>query len=261
MIEASHDLPAAVTSYLEALTGRLKTVLGPDLVGVYLQGSASQNDLHAPRSDVDVIAVTRGAIAESLQDDLVSQLDHRSLPVPAAGLELMIVTADAARHPVAEPPYEFWFSTGAQWKLAVEGRGQTSEVLVFLATCRASGDALCGPDAREVFAAVRCPMLLSSLIDVIRWHRSRILDPLHDPLAQYSVLNASRAWMYAQDRVLGSKTQGGTWVLGREPGNELVSNALAIRRGESARAPESGEVELYLERVLDLCRDRLRQAN
>jgi streptomycin 3"-adenylyltransferase len=43
---------------LEAIVGILELVLGPDLVGTWLHGSAVLGGLR-PRSDIDVLAISR----------------------------------------------------------------------------------------------------------------------------------------------------------------------------------------------------------
>ncbi len=247
-----------VKTYLKELVKKLGAVLGSNLVGVYLQGSSAQKDYRDNKSDLDVIAVTRKPIPDNQKNVLGFELEHKKIPVPSAGLDLMIITKSTAQHPTPEPEYEFWFSTGEGWDTSIDKKGSTSEVLIFLATCSKQARTIFGLDSREVFSPVPYKMLLQTLIDILKWHRKKTLDNFHDPMGQYSILNASRAWMYAEDKKLGSKTDGGKWVLAREPNNELVKNALLVRDGKSKISPGAKEVDLFLQRVLGICKERLK---
>ena len=243
--------------YLQKLAERLRVILGANLVGVYLQGSGAQKDYKNGKSDIDVITVVNDSIPDNQKDLLALELSHNKLPVPAAGLDLMIVTINTARNPTPNPEYEFWFATGKTWQTEVDRKGQTSEVLIFLATCAEQAETVYGLASKQVFTPVPYEMLLKTLIDILEWHRKKILDHFHDPLGQYSVLNASRAWMYADEKILGSKSKGGQWVLEREPKNDLVRNALSIREGRNAVAPQSSDIDAFLLKVLEICRSKL----
>jgi Domain of unknown function (DUF4111) len=50
----------------------------------------------------------------------------------------------------------------------------------------------------------------------------------------YSVLNACRAWRFAQENVLGSKLEGAAWARDRWPDTGVIDSAVALRRGEDA---------------------------
>ncbi|NBD73769.1 DUF4111 domain-containing protein [Patescibacteria group bacterium] len=250
-------MPPEIQTYLEKLSKHLQTVLESNLVGVYLQGSGAQNDFRSGTSDLDVLVVVHNQIPGTQKDILASELDHKKLPVPAAGLDLMIVRKYAAQHLTQAPEYEFWFSTGEYWDTTVDKNGSTSEVLMYIATCAEQAQVLSGLDPQQVFSAVPHNILLQTLIDILEWHRTKILDNLHDPLGQYSVLNAARAWMYAEDKKLGSKAEGGMWVLVQESDNELVKNALLIRDEKSTTSPDAKEIDIFLQRVIEVCRAKL----
>lgn len=248
-----------VEAYLVQLAEKVESILKANLVGVYLMGSGAQGDFRV-KSDLDVLVVVSGEITAQQKGRLVHDLDHSQLHVPAAGLDLMIVRLETVTHPQLRPPYEFWFSTGSTWKTEVDLKGSTSEALIFLGICAQSARTIAGKDHKEVFRPVPFQLLLSALIDVLEWHRAKILDPFHDPNGQYSILNASRAWLYVLEEKLVSKKEGGQWVLSREPDNLLIRNALAIRDGASVEAPLVSEVEKYLDQVILVCRSRLEHA-
>jgi hypothetical protein len=77
---------AAVQPYLRELKERLVEVLGLDLVGVYLHGSAAMGAFVPTRSDVDVLAVAKGPLAAPTKAAVADALSESSLPCPGVGL-------------------------------------------------------------------------------------------------------------------------------------------------------------------------------
>jgi hypothetical protein len=90
------------------------------------------------------------------------------------------------------------------------------------------GVAITGPPAREVFVAVERPKLLDAMVASMRWHRQ------HEGATLYSVLNACRAWRYADEAALGSKLEGATWARTRWPHPDVVDAAVELRHGRAA---------------------------
>jgi predicted DsbA family dithiol-disulfide isomerase len=60
------------------------------------------------------------------------------------------------------------------------------------------------------------------------WHRA------HEGASLYSVLNACRAWRFAEEDELGSKLDGATWARERWPGTDVIDAAVALRYGRDA---------------------------
>ena len=82
--------PEEVTRYLDAVTARVRDVFGDRVVGVYTTGSLALGDYRPDRSDIDLMAVVAGSAGLDLRRKLASQLDHRVLTCPAAGLEFVL---------------------------------------------------------------------------------------------------------------------------------------------------------------------------
>ena len=135
----------------------LAGVLGPDLTGVYLHGSAVLGGFDARRSDVDILVVSEGAMTAGQQAAAAGALSEERLPCPAAGLELSVVTLAAARHPVARPAFELHLTTEPEDRKVVDGHGHGGDpdLVLHFAVCRAAGRLL-GPGrpADQVFAPV-----------------------------------------------------------------------------------------------------------
>jgi predicted nucleotidyltransferase len=106
-----HHLPPRVDRYLTTLAARVAASLGDNLVGAYLHGSAVLGGFNPDRSDADVLVVVHHSLSAQDRDELASRVNSQALPVPAATLEMSVVTLDSVRHPCAAPSYEMHVNT------------------------------------------------------------------------------------------------------------------------------------------------------
>ncbi len=90
------------------------------------------------------------------------------------------------------------------------------------------GIAIGGQPARVVFADVPRRTLLEAMYESMTWHR------VHEKATLYSVLNACRAWRFADEDVLGSKLEGAAWARDRWADTDVIDAAVALRHGEDA---------------------------
>ena len=225
-------IPPKTRAYLAELVERLRTVLGGELVGVYLGGSLALGGYDERRSDVDVAVVAHGVLSDATKDAIVAAVRHESLACPARGLELVAYTAAAARTPTADPGYELNLNTGRAMPFHVsyapgDDRGEGKHwYAIDRAILRERGRVLVGPAAAEVFAAMPRAVMLRLLAESIRWH-----DEAGIARGDDAVLNACRALRYAHEGRWWSKQAAGEWAVERLADGGLVSDALAVRRG------------------------------
>jgi hypothetical protein len=104
------------------------------------------------------------------------------------------------------------------------------------------GLAISGPPGREVFADIPRHVLLEVMGESMRWHRE------HEKATLYSVLNASRAWRFAVEDVLGSKLEGAQWARPRWQTPSLIDAAVDLRHGRPAQL-DAEEVDRFLDHV------------
>jgi hypothetical protein len=240
--------------YATDVAAALARVLGPDLTGVYLHGSAVLGGFDPRRSDVDILAVSEGAMTAGQRAAAAGALSEERLPCPAAGLELSVVTLAAARHPVARPAFELHTTTGSGDRKVVDGHGRDGDpdLVLHFAVCRAAGRLL-GPGrpADQVFAPVPGELVRAQLASELRWATGlhRVTGPAP---GEYAVLNACRAWRYVVDGSLVSKIDGGEWALRRvpDPDRELIATALARQRCQPAAGLDAASVTRFVEQVL-----------
>lgn len=243
-----------VERYVQALVERLRQVIGTDLLGVYLHGSLVLGDFSPERGDVDAVAVAARSASREEKRALGERLSQRSLPCAAAGgLEFHLLRVDALV-PVEAPPFELHVATSAQGKpdRVVDGYGRSGDrdLVTHFAVLREHGRALLGPPPAELFPVVPPQLLLNAFLGELAWARDHASP-------SYLVLNACRAWRYAEEHVVSSKTEGAEWARARVADATPIEAALRHRRGVAPEHPDPepasalvGEVEQHLRGAL-----------
>jgi predicted nucleotidyltransferase len=196
----------------------VRSLLGNELVGVYLAGSGALGGYVHGRSDVDVAVVTSAPLEHALKEQLVDALRHEALPCPARGLELVVYARDGAVP-------ELNLNSGERMPFhATFEPGEDSPHWFVLdrAIIGQRGVALTGPPPVEVFAAPDEEEILDALATGLKWYRDRPEEPRDD-----AALNAvrSRAWL-----------ETGRWASKAEAAELLldeVSSSVESRRTQS----------------------------
>ena len=234
-----------LATYLEALAGRLRTVAGDELLGVYAGGSYALGAYDAGRSDIDVAAVVRSGASSALKDGIVASIRHEALPCPARGLEFVLYRLASVSEPTLGAAFELNLNTGARMEFRADTEPGDIEAFWFpidRSILSRHGIALAGPPAAEVFAEMRREALLPAVLESLRWHAEA------GGTSDDAVLNACRALRFAVDGVWTSKAAAGAWAVARSP-EPLVERALGIREGGGNL--EASEVRLFLEAIAD----------
>ncbi|MEE4348859.1 MAG: aminoglycoside adenylyltransferase domain-containing protein [Pacificimonas sp.] len=239
-----------VDTYLNALTERVRGLLGDDLLGLYLHGSAVQGDVHPGASDIDILGVLAGPLGPDTIAGLESALADKALSVPAAGLEFILCTETAARRPAVPFPFAFALSTGPAWTTCSEPAGIANDTLIDIALCQKAGRTLYGPPPSSLFGPVSKADLRAAILEELQWHRDHLDRPVDGLGAEDGVLNAARAVHAAQTGRLASKSEGGRLWLRRHPGDDLVAEALERRADMSTSALDRDRAEAFIVRAI-----------
>jgi len=193
--------PVAERTALDA-AHEVVEALGDGVAAAYVIGSVSYGGFEPGRSDLDLVAVWDGPLARGEKEALVERV--RALDfAPARGLEL-VVYAEGERalnvntgpgmeeHVGYEPADDpgFWF---------VLDRAVAQEHAL----------ALVGPPWGDVFPRVSRDETLAALEESLRWHEA------NEPRSANTLLNALRAWRYAETGDLVSKPAATEWLLER----------------------------------------------
>jgi hypothetical protein len=217
-----------VERYHCELVARLVALLGDELLGIYAGGSLALGAYEHGRSDLDVAAVSAGALPVERKRELVAELRHEALPCPARGLELVVYPAATTLGGGTEPGYELDLNTGAamDFRAAFAPDDAASHwYAIDRAILREHGVPLRGPAPAELFAPIPRAALLPLLAAGVRLYAGG-----EGPL-DAAVSKICRALRFAREGVWTSKPAATAWALQREE-PELVRAVVAARRGE-----------------------------
>jgi len=225
---------------LDQVLALVDEVLGSDIVGAYLHGSAVLGGMR-PRSDIDVLVVSRRATTGEQKQRLVSRLlgisSPTDLPGPRRPIELTIVVESEIR-PWRYPP-RFDFLYGDWLRGAFEAGNlepwpsTTSPDLAPLITMVLQGNRpLVGPPPAEVLDPVPAGDLLRAIVAGI----DGLLDHLADDTRNV-VLTLARIWMTVATGAIGPKDEAASWALARLPDEHraVLARARAVYLGEDER--------------------------
>ncbi len=241
--------PDDASSFGHEIAAILASALRDELVGAYFVGSIALGGYVRGESDIDIVALCRDELGDERKKALATRLLEATINCPARGLEFTLYRAEVASCPPKDADFELNVNGGPRMRrharLSSQGEPRFWYVLD-RALAHNQGIAICGPPSREVFSRVPRQLLLEVLGESMRWHRE------HEKAMFYSVLNASRAWRFAVEDVLGSKLDGARWARGRWRASSLIDAAVDLRHGRPARL-DTVEVDRFLahvERVL-----------
>ncbi|WP_295153138.1 aminoglycoside adenylyltransferase domain-containing protein [uncultured Ruminococcus sp.] len=205
-------------------------ILGDDLVGIYLHGSAVMGCFNPEKSDIDLIVVVSDTITDDIKRRFMKMVVALNEKAPAKGIEMSVVKAGVCRPFVYPTPFELHFSSGTLgwYKSDPEGyiqnmKGEDKDLAAHFTIVTHCGKTLYGKPIDEVFGAVDKAYFLDSIWCDIENAEEDILD---DPM--YIILNLTRVLAYCRDGLILSKKEGGEWGLENllQKYHSLISAAL-----------------------------------
>jgi hypothetical protein len=243
-----------VAVFGDLLADALERLLGTGLVGAYFVGSVALGGFVPRESDIDVVAVCRETLTRAQARSVASVMVEVSGACPARGLEFTLYLREVVGSPPTAADYEVTANGGPRMPTTVHLEAALEPGFWYVldrAIAHRSGLTISGPPAVSVFADVPRVTLLAAMAESMAWHRA------HERATLYSVLNACRAWRFAEEDVLGSKLEGAAWARKRWVDPGLIDAAVALRRGEDASLDEVA-VDALLTAVGDRLRVRYR---
>jgi streptomycin 3"-adenylyltransferase len=253
--------PAERDAWLLAdnVTAELRMELGEDLVSVVVHGSLAMGCYHAPKADVDLLAVVAQRLTPERRRAVTAALfDVHDRRESGAGIEISVVTADAARSAAHPMPFEVHVGDDMLDLEAVRsgsfdysGERTDDDLAAHITVARARGVAVFGPPPAEVFSPIPWRHYLDALSTDLDWALERAaVNPV------YLVLNACRV---LQIDALGegtvmSKAEGGTWGLSALPAQygpliEAALNHYGSAEAEGTAKLDSGALRRFVEFV------------
>jgi predicted nucleotidyltransferase len=222
---------------IEELHGRIRNVLGDDLIGAYLHGSAVLGGLK-PRSDIDVIAVTTRPTTQDQKRRLAELLLELSGPPEPPGpprpIEFDLVVASEIRP--WRHPAKFDFHYSELWRKQFENgnvepwSSRTNLDLASVITMTlVGGGTLSGPPPAEVFD----PVPRRDYVDAVLRDTKTVDDYLSWDTRNV-VLTLPRIWTAIATDSVHSKDSAAQWALARLPKEHrpVLARARAVYLGE-----------------------------
>jgi hypothetical protein len=249
----SMDLDPATERLIDAAVEALQGHLGAGLVGVYGFGSLAWGDYQPGVSDVDLLAVTASSLSRAQKEELVRALAELAPRHPdCAGLEVYVLTEDAVRRPTFPPSWELavglFRSDGWAPDVDLGDSGGWSDATPTLAMAiiRRAESSIAGASPGGLFGEIPDQWLRHAIrLELEFW-----LGQERIPSMRTAVLNACRAWRFAETGVLGSKIAGGEWARKRVADPTMIDAALASQRGETAGDVEEDEIRSLMATVM-----------
>lgn len=222
---------------LDRVVSLVRDVLGPDVVGAYLFGSAVLGGLQ-PESDLDVLVVSKRQTTRAEKQRLVERLlaisGHRTSAGRWRRVELTIVVESEIKPWRYPPSFDFqygdWlrgeFESGSlePWPTRTNPDLAALITMVLLA-----GTPVLGPPPDEVFD----PVPHDDLVHAIVGETDMLLDDL-DADTRNVLLTLARIWSTVATGVIRSKDSAADWALERLPDEHrpVLARARAIYLGE-----------------------------
>jgi hypothetical protein len=234
-----------VAAFGDRIDALLHSLLPEQIVGTYFVGSVALGGYVPGQSDVDIVAVCEHRIADENKSAIAIDLLPATALCPARGLEFTLYRLGIASAPPVAADFELNLNGGPRMTSSVHVAPDRELAFWYVldrAIAHRHGVVISGPPADEVFADAPRFQLLHAMQESMRWHRK------HEKATLYSVLNASRAWRFAVEDVLGSKLTGASWARSRWRRPSLVDAAVDLRHGRRAHLDED-EVDEFLEHV------------
>ena len=206
-------------SVIESFVSHSRQILGENLVGVYLHGSAVMGCFNPAKSDLDFIVVIAHPMTDETKRAYMDMVLALNADGPAKGIEMSIVLREVCKPFVYPTPFELHFSERhIKWynenpaDYVQKMNGTDKDLAAHFTVIRARGKCLWGAPVSDVFAEVPATDYMDSL-----WED--ICDALEEieNNTMYLVLNFTRVMAYKKDGLILSKKEGGEWALKNLP--------------------------------------------
>lgn len=254
---------------LEQIKISYSSILGENLVGIYVHGSIAFGCFRWEQSDIDFIAVVDRPLTLPEKEALIRVILELDPHCPLKGIEMSVVLVSAcggvrargggprsaeseqdsecrAISTVTYPtPYELHYSNAhkARYQADLPGycntlQGVDPDLAAHFTVINACGIVLTGPPVEEVFGQVAPEDYLDSIRGDIAGAEEDILE---NPV--YIILNLCRVLAYLREGKVLSKAQGGAWGCANLPEEyrEAAAWAWEVYTNDSGYVPGNGE--------------------
>lgn len=233
----------------KSFTEHSRSILGDNLTGVYLHGSAAMGCFHALKSDIDLLVVVKEDIPDGIKRRYMDMVVELNTYAPEKGLELSIVRRDVCRPFLYPTPFGLHFSNAhLRWyqenpaEYIEKMKGTDKDLAAHFTIVYHRGKCLWGEEIQEVFEEVPGEFYFDSIWCDIQDAETEIME---NPA--YIILNLCRVLAYREEGLILSKAEGGSWGLEHVPEvyRPLISQALNEYLHSRPFIPEEGCARRY----------------
>lgn len=231
-----NGLPLIYEALLARFTEMSKRVLGNNLIGVYLHGSAAMGCFNPEKSDLDLLLVVKHDIPDEVKLEFMEQVVHYHGEAPKKGLELSVVKKEYCNPLVYPTPFELHFSvTHLKWfnenplDYVAKMKGTDKDLAAHFMITRTCGRVLFGDEIPEIFGEVpRAAYIDSIWCDIENAQEDILVDTV------YITLNLCRVLAYLKSELVLSKKAGGEWGIRELPERfrGVIGSALSSYEGK-----------------------------
>jgi aminoglycoside adenylyltransferase-like protein/nucleotidyltransferase-like protein len=250
-----HDQPTP-ESVLETLVSGTRAVLGGDLVGIYLYGSAVSGGFDPGVSDLDLVAVTSAEVEEvdlagleQMQLDIVGRN-----PEWSDRLEIVYIgwtTLQSFRTSVGSLAV---ISPGEPFHVA----GDVAEWLMNWYLVRETGVTLYGVAAADVIPPIARVEFVAAVVRYADWLRNRNYADLGPGSLAYAVLSLCRALRTVRTGMPCSKQEAVAWTREWKPDWAwIIDAALRSRMSRGTTGLDDEQTRAAAESFIGLLADEI----
>jgi hypothetical protein len=241
-------IPAQVSALLKDLTEALPTLLGGNLVGIYLYGSLTQGAFNSDRSDVDCIVVTDRELTDIQFSQLDAWFNRAGLDNPwVARLQISLLLRDEILTTTAKGSCLYQFGR-------LSRVGSDGNPIIWMNVLE-SGVVLLGPPAESFVPPITSETLFSALAREVRYLRQEIVEKPDSEWRDvpkyrvYAVLTLCRILYSHTHGTVVSKPKAAEWALSALPDrwHAVIAEALAADASGSADSLDLNTIVRFIE--------------
>lgn len=206
-------------SFIKDFVARSQAILGDNLEGIYLHGSAVMGCFNEKKSDIDLVIVVNTTVPAEIKYQYMDMVVEMNPYAPEKGIELSIVKKEVCKPFIYPTPFELHFSIKhLEWYKTNPSdyinkmNGVDRDLAAHFTILYHRGKCLYGKDIKEVFEKVGTEFYFDSIWNDVKNAEEEIM---RNPT--YMILNLCRVLAYQKDALILSKQEGGNWGLANIP--------------------------------------------
>ena len=232
MSEDTNRIPIQI---VESFVRESERIIGDNLVGIYLHGSAVMGCYNPDKSDLDFLVVVKENVKDETKKAFMDMVIALNAQTPGKGIEMSIVKREVCDPFIYPTRFELHFSQmHIKWyndnpdDYIRKMNGTDKDLAAHFTVIKTRGKCLFGLSIDEVFGEVPEQNYMDSLWNDIEEAAEEITDN-----TMYLTLNLARVLAWIKEKKVLSKKEGGEWGLKNLPDkyHSLLQEALKEYKG------------------------------